>query len=453
MKVLLIAYSDDVAERVREALERGSGEGRCEIAPYRTLEDSIEHLETAGESYGLLICEAPRLGVSLYAMLLKLAGETPCLFFVDHPGQLQKFTFTSRPSWLEIRDRDLGITEYLPRALERFRGEDTQKRADEEFVRYDVERMPLSFPVRADIYIRLGKGRYCRRFSKNDEFDSKDLAETFIRRGINAFYIRREDLNAVMVERSESLDRLSQGGGSRETVEEEVESSMQLVSDVVTRVGFTEEAQALAKKAVELTLKIIGNNPTMSDVLMRLKAKRGRYISSHSFMLAEVACAMAYQVGWKNPQMFLKLTTAALLHDLSLSDDRLARFQDLEEARKSGKWSEEELKELRLHPVRAAEYARGFNDLPADVDKIIEQHHERPDGSGFPRGLFHNNIHPLAALFIMAHDLLIYFLTHVPTGDRGDMVKLFFRKQARRYREGTFRKIAVSLRASPPGAG
>jgi hypothetical protein len=39
------------------------------------------------------------------------------------------------------------------------------------------------------------------------------------------------------------------------------------------------------------------------------------------------------------------------------------------------------------------------------VDIIVQQHHERPNGSGFPRGLLFNYISPLSSLFIVAHDL------------------------------------------------
>ena len=44
--------------------------------------------------------------------------------------------------------------------------------------------------------------------------------------------------------------------------------------------------------------------------------------------------------------------------------------------------------------------------LPPDVDSIILEHHERPDGTGVPKQLTANQIKPLSSIFIFAHDIV-----------------------------------------------
>jgi len=58
------------------------------------------------------------------------------------------------------------------------------------------------------------------------------------------------------------------------------------------------------------------------------------------------------------------------------------------------------------HPAQAAALVKLWPDIPPELDTIIIQHHERPDGSGFPAGLTHQKIIPLAAIFIVAEDLV-----------------------------------------------
>ena len=47
-----------------------------------------------------------------------------------------------------------------------------------------------------------------------------------------------------------------------------------------------------------------------------------------------------------------------------------------------------------------------LKEMPGEVDFLVLEHHERPDGSGFPTGLMAHQIAPLSTVFIVAHDLM-----------------------------------------------
>ena len=42
----------------------------------------------------------------------------------------------------------------------------------------------------------------------------------------------------------------------------------------------------------------------------------------------------------------------------------------------------------------------------SDVDKIISQHHEQPDGTGFPGSLNARDVAPLSCMFIIAEEFV-----------------------------------------------
>lgn len=138
-----------------------------------------------------------------------------------------------------------------------------------------------------------------------------------------------------------------------------------------------------------------------------------------------------------------KLVMASLMHDLSLEEDT---YTDIKEWNKQAKNLQERSPEIvryRLHPLHASQTAQTLDVLPPDVDQIILQHHESPDGSGFPRGLTANRIHFLAAVFIIAEDL-VHFL------DDGDALetslKDFLTWGQEHYQSGNFRKIFDGIR-------
>jgi HD-GYP domain-containing protein (c-di-GMP phosphodiesterase class II) len=86
------------------------------------------------------------------------------------------------------------------------------------------------------------------------------------------------------------------------------------------------------------------------------------------------------------------LGQAALLHDFGLF--RLdSRLRD-----PAATLSDVEKQTYRRHPHLSQDLLKGFM-VPSDATKIVVgQVHELPDGSGFPRGLGTNTVHPLAKI-------------------------------------------------------
>jgi len=68
--------------------------------------------------------------------------------------------------------------------------------------------------------------------------------------------------------------------------------------------------------------------------------------------------------------------------------------------------TEEEYQQVRTHPTRGADYVRQhykFGGLLASVvPAVVEQHHERTDGTGYPHGLAGNSIHDFARVLAIA---------------------------------------------------
>ena len=66
--------------------------------------------------------------------------------------------------------------------------------------------------------------------------------------------------------------------------------------------------------------------------------------------------------------------------------------------------SEEDQIDFANHPIDAAKIAQLFTQYP-EVDFIIQNHHEMPDGTGFPAKISASKITQAAAIFSVANDL------------------------------------------------
>ncbi len=225
-------------------------------------------------------------------------------------------------------------------------------------------------------------------------------------------------------------------------IEKDLGADFEAVQKMGNELGFTLEVQEITKKSVMKTIQTVRNTPKLSALLSQLRRDKDKYLSSHSMLLAYISCAIASQMDWSSDTTFQKLTLAAFLHDVALQNHELGEIQSLGElAEKAERFTPEEIKSYKDHPNLGSEIARCFSEVPPDVDAIIAQHHERPDGSGFPRGLTHSRIGPLSAVFIVAHELVSYlFNAEKSDSITGINLSKFLESRDKNYQFGNFKK-------------
>jgi putative nucleotidyltransferase with HDIG domain len=118
---------------------------------------------------------------------------------------------------------------------------------------------------------------------------------------------------------------------------------------------------------------------------------RDRETEGHSTRVSRLACLLGEAVGLNGPQL-KALERGALLHDIGkigISDTIL---------HKPGKLTDDEWKIMRVHPDIGARIVKGIPFLQ-DTLSVIQYHHERWDGSGYPAGLKGRDIPIQARIF------------------------------------------------------
>jgi HD-GYP domain-containing protein (c-di-GMP phosphodiesterase class II) len=143
-------------------------------------------------------------------------------------------------------------------------------------------------------------------------------------------------------------------------------------------------------------------DPRLYELIKSLTDFESSYLSWHSVSLCYISCRLSSLMTWDSPNTHYKLSLAAFLHDLAVKTPPLERVTTLEQLADAVA-TEAEKNAFREHPHEAASLARQMKDFPGDVDHIIAQHHELPNGGGFPLGINHTKISPLAAVFVVAH--------------------------------------------------
>ncbi|XMB86000.1 HD domain-containing protein [Mycoplasmatota bacterium WC44] len=106
--------------------------------------------------------------------------------------------------------------------------------------------------------------------------------------------------------------------------------------------------------------------------------KKDQYTKSHSERVRNISLKLAFEMGL-NRDSVGNVALAALFHDvgkIEIPDDIL---------KKEDKLNDEEYRIIRNHSTRSSSLVKNIEYK--DISTIVEQHHERFDGSGYPHGI------------------------------------------------------------------
>jgi putative nucleotidyltransferase with HDIG domain len=121
------------------------------------------------------------------------------------------------------------------------------------------------------------------------------------------------------------------------------------------------------------------------------------YTQGHCVRVADLACALWERVSVGDETSRFWFRIGALLHDVG------KLLVPAEVLNKPGKLDEEEWAMVRRHPSAGVELLADI-EFPWDVRPIVESHHERWDGTGYPHGLAGDAI-PLTARVVCIADV------------------------------------------------
>lgn len=119
------------------------------------------------------------------------------------------------------------------------------------------------------------------------------------------------------------------------------------------------------------------------------------YTYAHSLRVATFLTLFGHGLGLRDDDL-LTLTSGGLLHDIGKVAIPLAVLN------KPGRLDPSEKAVMRTHVRRTMDMLLERSDVPRAITIIAGQHHERPDGTGYPLGLSGSAINELARMAALA---------------------------------------------------
>jgi putative two-component system response regulator len=155
---------------------------------------------------------------------------------------------------------------------------------------------------------------------------------------------------------------------------------------VRTHLAIRQMTERLNAQNVILEQKVVEKTAQLRDLLratleaMSLALEmRDPYTAGHQKRVARLACAIAIKLGLSQDRVE-GLHFAGILHDIGKIRIPVSILS------RPGKLLPAEMEMLRIHPEVSYEMLRSI-PAPWPIAEMVRQHHEKIDGSGYPRGL------------------------------------------------------------------
>lgn len=247
-----------------------------------------------------------------------------------------------------------------------------------------------------DVYVRDQSDMLVLGMKKGDCVDA-DIQE-FIRKGNykNRLYVRGDERPALIDhEESVLLEVLDDGALPVEQKCVALQQVTVLLSQQMDRDPCSANI-ARAKNNINRLVDFSLKQRSALKGLVRL-VDHDYYTYTHSVNVGLYALTIAMaHYGGKIGHNLHEIASAFFLHDIGKCRIRP------EIINKPGPLDDAEWEEMRRHPDYGQHILARENLLSQEAQIVIAQHHERPDGKGYPKGLSGKHIHPYARICSIA---------------------------------------------------
>lgn len=247
-----------------------------------------------------------------------------------------------------------------------------------------------------DIYIQRTESSYTKIFKKGDLIDWERVT-LYEDKGITHFYLTVKDYETYgsFVERlGDQLIGNSKKFSNNEARELLRDLSQFTIHEMIDKMNIDERAIYNASNVVEGCMEILDKDPKGILGIMGMLSNQP-YILKHSVMVSLFSVLLAKSHGIKSDTNLKIIGLGAFLHDVGVSQLTF----DPEDA---DQLTPEQRKEMNRHPEVGRQLLDRIIGIRGEVLQIVSQHHEQPNGAGYPNGLRDNDIYPPAKIVSIA---------------------------------------------------
>lgn len=256
-----------------------------------------------------------------------------------------------------------------------------------------------------DAYLEVTHAKFVKIISKCKWYPHSKIT-ALVTKGVKSLYLRQEDnlrfLNASSERLVSSLNDISADKtklGPMEIFHTQIEA-VSILHQFLRSVGVGAPVITLATSVIHSICSVFDSMKNWEKIGSKFPLE-GKGTAECGVLTCYLALGLLKSIKWDSKMSRDKLGLASIIQDSTITNDKMMQIQTLKDPIFS-EFTEDEQREYRHHPQKAADISNSFSGF-SDVSFIIEQHHEHPEGIGFPFKLNSFDITPMSAAFILAN--------------------------------------------------
>jgi HD-GYP domain-containing protein (c-di-GMP phosphodiesterase class II) len=245
-----------------------------------------------------------------------------------------------------------------------------------------------------DLFLRPQRDKMVLYHRSGDEFTPK-VKDKLLSNNVKTLYIYKGDRDNYLSYIEENLNGLIDNPNLSVTTKATM--THRSVSRIAYNLFKKPEGSTITrfKSVISGAVDLISKETqALSSLLQMTEMDYATY--NHSINVGFFALALTNDMFNLDKATIKRLAHAFFLHDIGKSGMPLSLLH------KRGKYTDEEWNVMTSHPSRGFRLLSELNALNDESRIVIMQHHERHDGTGYPKGLFGDQIHVYAKICTIA---------------------------------------------------
>jgi hypothetical protein len=201
----------------------------------------------------------------------------------------------------------------------------------------------------------------------------------------------------------------------------------------LSTIGFSETNINLINQVIDTTIYGLFRNKELKKEFIKHCEDAG-YMVGHSILIIYIAGKICKETNLNFLTTMKRISEASLYHDYSLVDLDDQYF----EIKLNNVTDQDTVRKLLEHPYQSAKFLPEGDDIYDETKKIILEHHELPNGDGYPKKLTASQISSHACLFIISEQITLCLLRNDFCNER---LSNFLINSKDLYSQGNFTKF------------
>jgi response regulator RpfG family c-di-GMP phosphodiesterase len=373
-------------------------------------EDALEHLSYEGP-FAVVMIEASLKEndpSELGNQIIETVGERPIIFMGSSThikDRIDNDLYNNHPinGIINTPYDPENFKEVISASLEWAKNEEFEESIEEmdrdDLLPMRIRNFYMFKVVPYDVYLELTTTKFIKIIKRNTPYTHSKI-QTYAKKNIKNLFLGKNDFIKMLEDGIAKVTQalLQKGLTNQKYIGNQIRGTL-LVQQYIRAIGVSEDIQALCSLIIDTTDKVVRRSQNFNTTLSEIPFKNGDF-AEQAILTSYLSEAILHNLGWKSDLSRKKLGLASLLQDSTIGNEDLIKITSSTDPNLQ-MFTKDEQDDFLTHPIRAAEIARQFQGY-SEVDFVIAQHHEKPNGTGFPFGVTVNKLSAHSCTFILA---------------------------------------------------